>query len=217
VNGEEDAISKITFTIPNNISLERAAFFIYDPAKGIFEETFPISSGYKDKQAYFAVNITLPAQIMFGIRKTREDLENGLKENSISVPSIKKPFVMTGKIIFSDDSPAKEGITYEITNTRTNETVNGVIRKDLNAYAEVISGNIGDEVVMKIGRGNGFKEEKMKITGDVIHKDIDLGITSGDYEYVVLKDRVVRMVPYLIILLMFMAAGMVYLKMREVK
>jgi hypothetical protein len=196
--------SKITLKIKDDVNADRVVFYYFNVSIGGYHEIKSEFSGYKGNYNYFDIETLLPVSLIQGVRKTANDLRNNLIFSSKEIQSIRKPFVIMGKVFFSDDSPAKDGIRYEIINLRTNESVYGTIRKELNAYTEVVSGRIGDEVIMKLGRGDDFEEKKLKITGDVTREDVTLKMTTVEYEYAEMKERILFLFPSAVLIIIML-------------
>jgi hypothetical protein len=101
------------------------------------------------------------------------------KERSRS-SSINPVFVVTGMVYFSDNTTNTEGLEYSITNLNNNKSVKGQMKKELNAFVEAIEGNVGDEIIIYIGKGDYQHETRSKITGKLIREDIKLDISTKD-------------------------------------
>ncbi len=95
---------------------------------------------------------------------------------------LKSPFVITGRIFLSENIPALQGLEYKIMNLRTNDTVKGQTQSDLNTYAEVVNGRIGDDIEITVGKGSYEEKIRTKITGDVVKLDIHLGLSQEQFK-----------------------------------
>lgn len=93
---------------------------------------------------------------------------------------LRKPYVITGLINYSDNEPVGADLEYEITNLQTNETITGKTMDGFNAYAEVITGQEGDVLEIKVGKGSYKETYKTEITGDVIREDITLKVSETE-------------------------------------
>ena len=93
---------------------------------------------------------------------------------------LKKPYVVTGLINYSDNEPVGADLEYEITNLQTNETITGKTMDGFNAYSEVITGELGDELEIKVGKGDYKETTPVKITGGVIREDITLRVSETE-------------------------------------
>ncbi len=110
------------------------------------------------------------------LTKEQQEEEKKPKENSRKKP--KKPKVITGTIDFSDD-PADD-IPYTITNRRTGENKTGKTY-GFNGYSEVIEGEEGDELEIKVGNENYNEKSLTSITGAVVKQDVELKIPKWLY------------------------------------
>ncbi|MBN1503289.1 PGF-pre-PGF domain-containing protein [Candidatus Woesearchaeota archaeon] len=96
---------------------------------------------------------------------------------------LKNPFVILGEVYYKDGEPLDENMEFSLVNNRTKQEVHGETGlPNSNNYQAVIHGNKDDIAVISMGENDQKVISLIKLTGDVIKKDILLNITKEEYQ-----------------------------------
>ncbi len=129
----------------------------------------------------------------------------------------KRPFIVTGKVsIEGEEDFDTSGFDYEITNTRTGEKTAGKLKDE--TFADLISGNPGDDFTILIKKGTYTKEMTAKIDDDLMREDIVLDLTKTQYNKLIWHEKLVSALKAMPFFALFISiAVFIYLSRRRWK